>query len=209
MNPEHGDANGATMAAPQPFSSTATERNKTPIFEHLVPLLASAERVLEVGAGDGTHARHAVGVLPRVTWQVSEQPKNMPRLVQAVRDCPALPPPLALDVGGSWPSGLFAAVYGANVSHIMAWDEVVALFVGAAAVLDAAGLLCLYGPFFDDELATVPSNLAFDQRLRERQPTMGLRRRQALDELAAGNGLRQHRDWLMPANNRLLVWQKQ
>src|SRR5699024_10575579 len=101
------------------------------------------------------------------------------------------------------------AVYAANVSHIMAWDEVAALYAGAASVLEGGGLLCLYGPFFDDELATAASNLAFDQRLRERKPSMGLRRVQALDELAAQNGLRRYRDWTMPANNRLIVWQKQ
>lgn len=186
----------------------AAQRNKGPIFERLTPLLTHAGRVLEVGSGDGTHARHAVNCLPHVRWQASERRDRLALLEQGLSGCGALGGLIVLDVSGRWPAGPFSAVYAANVSHIMAWREVVAMFAGAASVLEPAGLLCLYGPFFDDELATAPSNLAFDQRLREGQSSMGLRRVQALDELAAQNGLRCYRDWTMPANNRLLIWQK-
>lgn len=182
------------------------ERNKGPIFEQLTPLLRSAQRVLEIGSGDGTHARHAVGELPGVHWQPSDQPGHLRRLRRELADACDLPAPLALDVTGAWPDGPFDAVYAANVSHIMAWPAVRALFAGAGRVLASGGLLCLYGPFFDDDMDTAPSNLAFDQRLRGQDPVMGLRRVQALEELAADQGLGRSGDHAMPANNRLLIW---
>lgn len=193
----------------QPFSSSAAQRNKGPIFQQLTPLLTGAARVLEIGAGDGVHACHAATCLPAVRWQASERPQHLPRLQAALAAQTELAPPIALDVLGSWPQGPFTVVYAANVAHIMAWPEVVQLFAGSASVLDAAGLLCLYGPFFDDTVVTAPGNRAFDARLQAMDAAMGLRRVQALDALAQDHRLLRRHDWTMPANNRLLVWQKQ
>ncbi len=188
---------------------SAAERNKTPIFERLAPLLAGARRVLEIGAGDATHARHACGLLPDVVWQTSEHPVRLAELERALADRDDLPAPVALDVlAGPWPPGAFDAVYAANVTHIMSWPAVQALFAGSAGVLAGKGLLCLYGPFFDDDAASVPSNAAFDRELRQQDAAMGLRRCQALDELALAHGLWRDYDWPMPANNRLLVWRR-
>lgn len=184
------------------------QRNKQPIFERLTPLLQHADRVLEVGAGDGTHARHALTCLPDTNWQSTEHPLRMDVLEQGLAGCRGLGAPAALDVTGAWPAGPFAAVYAANVAHIMSWQAVEALFAGSARVLEPGGLLCLYGPFFDDSGDTAPSNLAFDRRLRCQDQRMGIRRVQALDQLAQDGGLDRHRDWPMPANNRLLVWQR-
>lgn len=182
------------------------ERNKTPIFEQLVPLLADTGQVLEIGAGNGTHTRHARRCLPGVRWQPSEHPARITELRQGLAQEPQGLAPLSLDVTADWPRGPYAAVYGANIAHIMPWPAVEALFAGSARVLESGGLLCLYGPFFDDEVATATSNLVFDTRLRAHDPTMGLRRAQALDQLARAHGMMRRHDWGMPANNRLLVW---
>ncbi len=188
---------------------SAAERNKTPIFERLAPLLAGARRVLEIGAGDATHARHARGLLPDVVWQTSEHPARLAELERALAYRDDLPAPAALDVlAGPWPSGAFDAVYAANVTHIMSWPAVQALFAGSAKALADNGLLCLYGPFLDDDVATAPGNAAFGRQLGRRDAAMGLRRLQALDELAMAHGLRRAHDWPMPANNRLLVWRR-
>jgi len=192
-----------------PINATGpATRNKAPIFEHLLPLLRGADRVLEIGAGDGTHARHATDCLPDVHWQPSEHPARFDLLQTGLVGCTGVTAPIQLDVTGPWPSGPFAAVYAANVAHIMSWPAVRAFIAGSARVLADNGWLCLYGPFFDTTLATVASNIEFDRRLRLNDPAMGLRRVQAIDELAQANGLRRTHDWSMPANNRLLVWQK-
>jgi len=189
---------------------SAAERNKHPIFDALAPRLTNARRVLEVGAGDATHARHALDRLPGVVWQTSEAPGHHRRLVAALadRDETRLPAPLALDVRGAWPDSEYDAVYGANVAHIMDWAAVQALFSGAAGSLSDAGLLCLYGPFLDAGVTPAPSNAAFDESLQARDPEMGLREIGQLDALAEAHGLQRVADIAMPANNRLLIWRR-
>lgn len=190
--------------------NSAAERNKQPIFDALAPWLADAGRVLEVGAGDGTHAFEAIHRLPHVIWQTSEAPAHHRRLVAALveADMTRLPAPLALDVRGPWPAARFDVVFGANVAHIMDWDAVGALFAGAGACLNAAGLLCLYGPFVESEVALAESNARFDAALRARDPAMGLRRLDDLDALAVRHGLDPVDIRPMPANNRLVIWRR-
>ncbi|MGN8160424.1 DUF938 domain-containing protein [Salinisphaera sp. RV14] len=190
---------------------SAAERNKRPIFDALAEWLAGARTVLEIGGGDGTHARYARQRLPHIRWQTSEAPAHLRRLTAALVDAhddERLPPPLALDVRAAWPSAQYDAIYAANVAHIMSEEAVAALFAGAARRLMAGGLLCLYGPFFDAEEAPGEGNLAFDRALRARDASMGIRRREALDALAADHGLRRIARLKMPSDNRLLIWRK-
>ena len=56
---------------------------------------------------------------------------------------------------------------------------------------------------------TSPSNAAFDQSLRARDPDSGIRDFEAVDELARQQGLLLVADHAMPANNQLLVWQRE
>lgn len=196
----------------------AAERNKRPIFDALVPWLAQARRVLEVGAGDATHARYAHARLPDLIWQTSEAPGHHRRLRAALADCmagypadggdPRLPPPLVLDVRGAWPADVFDAIYGANVVHIMDWAAVQALFAGAGRQLAEGGLLCLYGPFLEAGVTPAAGNARFDATLRAQDPAMGLREIGELDALAEKSKLRRVADIAMPANNRLLLWRR-
>lgn len=189
---------------------SAAERNKQPIFDALVSWLATARQVLEVGAGDATHARYARERLPHVVWQTSEAPGHYRRLVAALADRheTGLPRPLSLDVRGRWPQARYDAVYGANVAHIMDWAAVEALFVGASGVLEDAGLLCLYGPFLRRGVKAEPGNAAFDAALRARDAGMGLREIEALDTLAEQTGMARVDDIAMPSDNRLLIWRR-
>lgn len=189
---------------------SAAERNKRPIFDTLDERLAEAAHVLEIGAGDGTHARHARQRLPHVCWQTSEAPAHLRRLTAALVDArdDGLPAPLALDVRGAWPAAHYDAIFAANVTHIMSEDAVAELFAGAGGHLNDSGLLCLYGPFFDADETPGAGNLAFDRALRARDPAMGIRAREALDALAADNGLERIARLTMPSDNRLLIWRK-
>lgn len=189
---------------------SAAERNKRPIFDALVPRLRDARRVLEVGAGDATHARYAGERLPDIVWQTSEAPGHHRRLLAALADQheQRLPIPLALDVRGRWPDGPFDVVYGANVAHIMDWTAVQALFAGTARILAPDGMLCLYGPFVRAGVAPEAGNAVFDGALRARDAGMGLREIEALDALGEGVSLLLEEDIGMPSDNRLLIWRK-
>ncbi len=62
------------------------------------------------------------------------------------------------------------------------------LMRGAAAILRPGALLYLYGPYRRSGVPTAPSNEAFDQSLRSRDPAWGLRVLEDVADLAAANG---------------------
>lgn len=86
--------------------------------------------------------------------------------------------------------------------------------VGLAAQRCTAGRICVdqrltYGPYLEDGVPTSPGNLAFDQSLRERNPTWDIRRIEDAALEAAKAGLKLMARHAMPANNLLLVWARQ
>ena len=104
--------------------------------------------------------------------------------------------------------GLFDAVFSANTCHIMAWPEVQAMFAGIGGVLSTGGVACIYGPFNYGGKFTSASNAQFDASLKAQTPHMGIRDFEAINALAAAQGLVLQADHAMPANNRLLVWRR-
>lgn len=199
-----------------PFSP-ACLRNQEPILTLLRRWLAPGARVLEVGSGSGQHAVHMARHLPGVRWQPSERQEALAGLAAriALEGGDGLAPgaqmaaPLLLDVTQPhWPAGPFEAVFTANTLHIMPAAAVPHLLAGDARVLAADGLLLVYGPFRYGERHTAASNEAFDAHLRHLDPAMGVRDAEAIAHEAAGLGLHLQTDAAMPANNRLLVFQK-
>lgn len=191
--------------------SPASERNRGPILEALLPLLANCRQVLEIGSGTGQHAVHFAAALPQLQWQTSDLPQNHGSILAWLEQArlPNLLPPLKLDVAADpWPAGLFDAVYTANTCHIMSWPEVQSMFEGAGRVLAPGGVLCIYGPFNRGGRYTSAGNEEFDAALRSRAPHMGLRDAEAVDALARRQGLLPLADIAMPANNCLLAWRR-
>jgi hypothetical protein len=101
------------------------------------------------------------------------------------------------------------AVFSANTAHILSWPQVERMFAGVAGLLPPNGLLALYGPFHYRGRATSESNAQFDAWLRARDPASGVRNFEDLQSLARRHGMHLAEDNPMPANNRLLVFQKQ
>ena len=193
-----------------PFSA-ACERNKDPILGVLRTAFAQIATVLEIGSGTGQHAVHFARHLPHITWQPTDRAEWLAglRARVAAEGAENLLAPLELDVAKkNWVAGRFDAVFTANTFHIMSWPEVQAFFRGLDRVLEGRGLLAVYGPFNYDGAYTSESNSAFDAQLRERDPASGLRDRGKVDELAAAQGLDLVADHAMPANNRLVLWQR-
>ena len=55
---------------------------------------------------------------------------------------------------------------------------------------------------------TSPSNAEFDAFLKQRDPLSGIRDIEAVDALASAAGFTLQHDHALPANNRLLIWQR-
>lgn len=197
------------MQTEKPYAD-ACDRNRGPILEVLRRHFADRRRVLEIGSGTGQHAVHFAAALPQLTWQTSDVDANLAgiRLWLEESGLPNLPPPVALDVTGSWPEGRFDAIFTSNTLHIMGWAQVRTLFALLPKVLTADAVLAVYGPFNYDGRFTSPSNASFDEWLKQRSPQSGIRDFADVDALARTIGFALAEDCPMPANNRTLVWRR-
>lgn len=197
------------------LSWPAPERNKLPILEVLRRVLPSAGRVLEISSGTGQHAAFFAAQLPGITWQSSDMDdQNLASIHAWVEDSALtnLPAPVTLDVcSNAWPvetRDAFDAIFNANMVHIAPWECCVGLIAGAARHLKPHGLLIVYGPFRIGGAHTSESNETFDAGLKARDPRWGVRDLEAVVELAEGAGFSLRERVQMPANNQMLVFER-
>jgi cyclopropane fatty-acyl-phospholipid synthase-like methyltransferase len=190
----------------------ATERNREPILEVLARVLPKTGRVLEIGAGTGEHAVFFAAALPGLRWQPTDADQDQRASIEAHREEAALPnllPPSALDVrDAEWGVGQVDAILSANMIHIAPFAATEGLLAGAARHLRPGGVLVLYGPFREHGAFEAPSNEAFDESLRSRNPEWGIRDLETITVRAAALGLVREERVAMPANNLLLVFRR-
>ena len=194
----------------KPYAESC-DQNRDPIFQVIEPYLASRNNVLEIGSGTGQHAVYFAEKSPHLIWHTSDRAEYHSGIIKWLDDSclENMNRPVVLDVSHSpWPMINVDAVFSANTTHIMHWQDVEALFDGVGNVLTETGVFILYGPFNFDGRFTSDSNLQFDQRLKSRDPFSGIRNFEDLDELAELAGLQFVNNHEMPHNNRTLVWQK-
>lgn len=194
----------------KPFSQ-ACENNKTPILKVIRDVFCQPVTVWEIGSGSGQHACYFARELPHLVWQPTDLAENHPG-INAWRDevrLPNLNQPFVLDVTNTaWPCKRMDAVFTANTLHIMSWQNVTILFECLQNYLTLSAKVCIYGPFNYNGKFTTDSNANFDLWLKNRDPLSGIRDFEAVVKLAENAGLKLIKDNPMPANNRLLVFQK-
>lgn len=223
-----GEVAGARRSAP------AALRNREAIAGVLGEWLPRAGVVLEIASGTGEHAVYFAERFPKLEWQPSDVHPDALASIEAWRtasDHSNLRPPLVIDAAGAdWPiesadavlsikmdsdscddpksagKGGFDVVINLNMVHISPWSAALGLLDGAARVLKPGGALILYGPWLQAGVQTAPSNLAFDQQLRERDSEWGLRRVEDFDAAASERGFALEQTRAMPANNLMLLF---
>ena len=203
----------AASRAPDPdvrLSAPAASRNRAPIGEVLRNWLPASGLVLEVASGSGEHAVWFSAAHPGLTWRPTDcDPAALASIAARVADAarPNLLAPLRLDAAApeSWPVDRADAIIAVNMIHIAPWPAAMGLLSGAGRVLRAGGRLILYGPFLEADVATAPSNLAFDADLRARDPAWGLRDLGQVTAAARQCGLDVAARVALPANNLCLV----
>jgi hypothetical protein len=92
--------------------------------------------------------------------------------------------------------------------HISPWAATAGLLRGAGRLLGPGAPLCLYGPYRRAGVETAPSNEAFDESLKARDPEWGLRALEAVVAEAETHGFALDRVVEMPANNISAVLRK-
>ena len=190
----------------------ATERNREPLAAVLAQELPASGAVLEVASGSGEHAVFFAGRFPDLSWQPSDRVETALESIEAWRVSYSgqnLCKPIELDAALShWPAGPFDAILCVNMVHISPWHATEGLFRHAGQLLAAGAPLILYGPYLESDVETAPSNLAFDESLKSRDPQWGIRDIEEVDALAKSNGFERSARHAMPANNLTLVYRR-
>ena len=188
----------------------AAARNRQPILEVLQPRLPEKGLVLEIASGTGEHVVHYAAARPDLTFQPSDPDVDSRASVDdwvRTLGLTNVRPALEIDVTRStWPVEQANAVLCCNMIHIAPWEAAVGLITGAARLLPPGGLLFTYGPYRRGGRHTAPSNEAFDQDLRRRNPAWGVRDLETVIELARGQGFLPPEIVEMPANNLSLLF---
>jgi cyclopropane fatty-acyl-phospholipid synthase-like methyltransferase len=198
----------------KPFSE-ACLRNQQPIADALQLLLPTAANVLEIGSGTGQHAVFCAQALPHIKWQTSDLPQHHEGMLKWIEDAGLdnVLPPLVLDVDQAWPdfsAAPISHVFTANTVHYIAWDSVVNMFTKVSALLPEKGLFVIYGPVNVAGQYTSEGNAGLDEWLKTCvNPLAGIKDIADIEQLARDQGLALIDNLAMPANNRLLVLQKQ
>ncbi len=194
----------------KPFSESCVQ-NREPILGVLKAELTSSSRLLEIGSGTGQHAVYFAPEFPQMNWQPSDIEEMLPGIDAWLEEASLdnINSPIAIDVSKyNWETNHYDVIYSANAVHIMSWEYVVSLLAGAGITLTSGGKFILYGPFNYNGAYTSESNARFDVWLKQRDLLSGIRDFEALNSLAEDHRMRLVNDYEMPANNRILVWQK-
>lgn len=209
---EARDAAGAKLFSP------SVARNREAIVTAFAALMPAEGTILELGSGTGEHAAAIAGARPGLTWQPSDpDPASRASIFGHGAAVPEdrVRPPLDLDATapGWWTAaGVPSSVDGVvsiNMIHIAPFAAAEGLFEGAAALLPPRGRLFLYGPF-SRRGAMAESNGRFDQDLKRRDPSWGVRDLDdRLQPLGARFALALGDVREMPANNLSVVFEKQ
>ena len=193
-------------------SAPHVARNAGPIADVLREVLPARGLVLEVASGTGEHVLHFAREFPKLLWQPSDPEPAALRSIEAWRAESGLfnlLPPVALDVrAAAWPVLQADAILCINMVHISPWSATVGLLRGAGKLLSTGAPLYLYGPYRRAGVETAPSNEAFDENLRARDPEWGLRELDEVVAEAGKHGLELDRIVEMPANNISAIFRK-
>ena len=194
-------------------SSEYATRNSGPIGQVLSAHLPHGAHVLEIASGSGQHAAAFAKRCADIHWHPSDiDPEAFASISDWARDAAGrILPPLRIDVTlDQWWAELpseINTIYCANMIHIAPIEALKGLARGAGQLLKTGQRLMLYGPFLFGE-DSAPSNRAFSERLKLRDPRWGVREYTDVKQIFAINQLVFIQQIAMPANNHILVFQK-
>ena len=201
-------------------SFPATLRNQEPILDVLQRVLPAKGSILETGSGTGEHAIHfAPALAPRVFIPSEPDPDLWASVAVWCSQSTAtnLRMPIDLDVTTNpWPvesdpqvQPPISAILSINMIHIAPWNACLGLMTGAGRILQAGGVLYLYGPFKQVGVAFGSGNEAFDRSLRAENTKLGVRALDSVTQVAAEAGLILRETLPMPSDNLSVIFERQ
>ncbi|MEM7101057.1 MAG: DUF938 domain-containing protein [Pseudomonadota bacterium] len=189
----------------------AAERNKTPILNVIADYLKPGHRALELASGTGQHILYFAKAMPQVTWQPSEVSSELVSELQSVLEgYHNIERAYVLDVLQTprQTARLFDAVLVSNLLHISPIEAVAGVFDVCDVCLLDSGVIHIYGPFHRDGHFTSPGNRRFDQSLRERDASWGIRDLEQVLECGSRRDFGLLEIVQQPANNFSLIFRR-
>ena len=197
---------------------SATKRNRDFIRDELSKILRKDGLVLEIGSGSGEHGVFFQKRFPEIIWQTSDPDllhrKSIISWIEYEELKEKMPQPLELDVLNiPWEIPLKSAyslqgIVSINMIHVAPWVCTIALFKGAAKLLNVGQFLFIYGPFKIGKKYTSQSNYFFDYTLKLQNDLWGIRDLEEVSEEAKKNGFNEEKIISMPANNLSIIYRK-
>lgn len=189
-------------------------RNQHPILEALLPWLSEPGQLLELASGTGQHGVYIGQHLPHIRWQLTEHPSQI-QLSQPWQQAANLSnvlPCIELDINQpNWPAelGQFQYSFCANLLHYVSEQEVHHIFKAVSRVLNTQGLFFCYGPI-NEQGFTSDGNASLDKWLKEDvNAQAGIKELSFLQSSAQQQGLTLKQRLNLPANNVILIFEKQ
>ena len=190
----------------------ATLRNRDAILDVLRDVLPKSGLVLEIASGSGEHIVHFAQAFPTLVFQPSDPEEAALKSIAGWIEHEGqhnVHAPLMLDAASDkWPVASADAILCINMIHISPWRATEGLMHGAARILKTGSPLYLYGPYRRKDVATAPSNEAFDASLKSRNAEWGLRNLDDVAALAKAHGFSAPAITEMPANNLSVVFRR-
>jgi len=192
-------------------NSPSCEQNQQVILDVLKTIFIEPGDVFEIGSGTGQHAVFFTQHLPHLNWQPSDlevEHAGMKMWLSEVEHT-RIKAPLIFDV--EMPvleidKNDYA--FTANTTHIMSQAQAEKMFRHIGDYLKKGGYFVQYGPFNYNGEYTSESNANFDVWLKQRNSESCIKHFESMQEHAEKNDLKLFKDITMPANNRILVWEK-
>ena len=196
---------------------SATQRNKDCIGDILSRIIKKGS-VLEIGSGSGEHGVFFQKRFPEIIWQTSDPElvhrKSISSWIEYEDLTKKMPQPLEIDVEKSpWKIPLRLArslqgVVSINMIHVAHWSCTQALFRESAKLLKRGQFLILYGPFKIGNKHTSQSNYLFDNSLKMKNDSWGIKNLKEVCDESKKNGFSQEDMITMPANNFTIIYRK-
>lgn len=196
-------------AADGRLSAPAARRNAPHIVAALAELLPRTGRVLEIAAGTGEQAVALARANPGLDWCPTDIARERLASIDAWAAAEGLAnirPAAHLDATApDWAVDPVAAVFLANLLHLLPEAGAANVIAGAARALAPGGRLFLYGPFIDAGGYRSAGDADFDARLCAADPETGYKSVAWVTDRARAAGLAPEVRLEMPANNLILV----
>ncbi len=190
----------------------STKNNRDLILSIIKLYLPNKGNIIETASGTGEHIVYFAEKFPLLSWYPTDKNSNMfwaikKRSLQLKN----VSSPKVLDLCENVNSSqkkYFNALLNINMIHISPWEACIGLFSLANKILNNEGFVYLYGPYKKNNLHTSQSNEEFDQKLRIKNPSWGVRSIEEVTCVSKKYGFFLYKSHEMPSNNYSHIFYK-